>query len=728
MIGRAASADYDPQLEDFPYPLDPYHWLRSSKVSPLIKLAVDPEHFKLWLSTASYVRLKALVDAAHPFLLQHVVRFADGDPPDHCSRLLYHIGQLSKKLPSGLRSAAWKPWQISEPKETFLQPTFKLHPLTSYVTSGSADRQEVKALLAALQESREEQAAQGATARKRARADKSTVASPEVTTVTAEGSTTAKRKRDAAPAVIPSAKPTPPYKVSTKVTSRIKKKSAPADEDKPEPPPTPARETRSTAAKRGKNKAESAINVTDDATRTPPLSDTDDIDPDGPDFQVVDGYLVSKFVPSRKIIEWRTLLEEASESKKPKPRPPSRSTIPGIHSTCPIAITPPIPRIPFDLVERAFHVGLLEHPGYACLGCVMRRKKCVYRGHRVNCYNCEVANMASCSYKLSEAENEDIRHALLAYTSLGASQTNLLFNTVATSQRRLVQCHSLALEASSDLRHDLGQLLAHLRRITRVTGLEAARARFLDVPENSDILKVIDSRIQLLNKTGEPPSEATSDFEEESETEDEEEDFTPIRRPKRSPSRTSEISYYDDPVQPSSPKGRVKTVVVSAEEVEDRADTQTGETTPRATKKSRIAHPRTSFLLPSSARVLGLPARAWGSPCDCCSLRMDYACSFMDYDAWVKYRDDTDKELYDGEYCATTEYPYKELYPLVPVFFRSELSTVFDYEHRLYSKVLNNLKDRAGLRFIRALWTAANYPEHTIALATARLVQLNSEG
>jgi hypothetical protein len=228
----------------------------------------------------------------------------------------------------------------------------------------------------------------------------------------------------------------------------------------------------------------------------------------------------------------------------------------------------------------------------------MRRKKCVYRGHRVNCYNCEVANMASCSYKLSEAENEDIRHALLAYTSLGASrksllsllffiltdlfflyriETNLLFNTVATSQRRLVQCHSLALEASSDLRHDLGQLLAHLRRITRVTGLEAARARFLDVPENSDILKVIDSRIQLLNKTGEPPSEATSDFEEESETEDEEEDvFTPIRRPKRSPSRTSEISYYDDPVQPSSPKGRVKTVVVSAEEVEDRADTQTG--------------------------------------------------------------------------------------------------------------------------------------------------------
>lgn len=64
----------------------------------------------------------------------------------------------------------------------------------------------------------------------------------------------------------------------------------------------------------------------------------------------------------------------------------------------------------------------------------------------------------------------------------------------------------------------------------------------------------------------------------------------------------------------------------------------------------------------------------------------------------------------------------------MPVFFRSELSTVFDYEHRLYSKVLNNLKDRAGLRFIRALWTAANYPEHTIALATARLVQLNSEG
>ncbi|KAJ7218752.1 hypothetical protein C8J57DRAFT_1254750 [Mycena rebaudengoi] len=627
MIGRAASADYDPQLEDFPYLLDPYHWLRSSKVSPLIKLAVDPEHFKLWLSTASYVRLKALVDAAHPFLLQHIVRFADGDPPDHCSRLLYHIGQLSKKLPSGLRSAAWKPWQISEPKETFLQPTFKLPSVDQLstddisacaildVTSGSADRQEVKALLAALQESREEQAAQGATARKRARADKSTVASPEVTTVTAEGSTTAKRKRDAAPAVIPSAKPTPPYKVSTKVTSRIKKKSAPADEDKPEPPPTPARETRSTAAKRGKNKAESAINVTDDEdanaaavgydsadeppaankrdtfTHLPDLQDTDDIDPDGPDFQVVDGYLVSKFVPSRKIIEWRTLLEEASESKKPK-----RHSLELIQTTfqhgllfkeyhprnsfnVPDSYNPsPIPRIPFDLVERAFHVGLLEHPGYACLGCVMRRKKCVYRGHRVNCYNCEVANMASCSYKLSEAENEDIRHALLAYTSLGASQTNLLFNTVAASQRCLVHCHSLALEASSDLRHDLGQLLAHLHRITRVTGLEAARARFLDVPENSDILKVIDSRIQLLNKTGEPPSEATSDFEEESETEDEEEDiFTPIRRPKRSPSRTSEISYYDDPVQPSSPKGRVKTVMVSVEEVKDRADTQTGE-------------------------------------------------------------------------------------------------------------------------------------------------------
>ncbi|KAJ7294030.1 hypothetical protein C8J57DRAFT_1211396 [Mycena rebaudengoi] len=568
-----------PCQQRFPVPTRPISLALFVKVSPLIKLAVDPEHFKLWLSTASYIRLKALVDAAHPFLLQHVVRFADGDPPDHCSRLLYHIGQLSKKLPSGLRAAAWKPWQISEPKETFLQPTFKLPSVDQLstddisacaildVTSGSTDRQEVKTLLAALQESRKEQAAQGATARKRARADKSTVASPEVTTVTTEGSTTAKRytvrKADAA-------------------LQGVDQSHLPYLKE-PEPPPTPARETRSTAAKRGKNKAGSALNVTDDEDANA-AADTDDIDPDGPDFQVVDGYLVSKFVPSRKIIEWRTLLEEASESKKPK-----RHSLELIQTTfqhgllfkeyhprnsfnVPDSYNPsPIPRIPFDLVERAFHVGLLEHDA----SCAARNACTAATASTAT--TAKSPTWLPCSYKLSEAENEDIRHALLAYTSLGASQTNLLFNTVATSQRRLVQCHSLALEASSDLRHDLRQLLAHLRRITRVTGLEAARARFLDVPENSDILKVIDSRIQLLNKTGEPPSEATSDFEEESETEDEEEDvFTPIRRPKRSPSRTSEISYYDDPVQPSSPKGRVKTVVVSAEEVEDRADTQTG--------------------------------------------------------------------------------------------------------------------------------------------------------
>ncbi|KAJ7207789.1 hypothetical protein C8J57DRAFT_1257968 [Mycena rebaudengoi] len=563
MLGHAVSDDYDPQLDNLPYPLDPHHWLRSSKVRPLVKLAVDPKHFSLWLQTASLTRLKMLIAAAHPFLLKHVVRFADGDPPEKCTKLLYYIGELSRKVPDHLRNNRWDDWAIEEPDESFLSSTFKIPPLeelsvsdmsacaTFDVASGNTDRGAIRKLLLSLKETREEEDTQGTTAHKRARSDKSTVTPPAVSPVTAEGSAAAKRKRDP-PVVMPPATPkvlktVPKAAASTKPTARSRKKADLAVEAPPvkiDPPPKPARETRSTTSRKGKTKASSLAHVSDDDGRDdsadevqaaqkrdtapvlPDFKEDDEIDPDGPDFQVINGYVVSKFAPERKLIEWSTLLEEANETKKAK-----RHSLELIHRTFQHSILfkeynprssfnvpdnwnpSPIPCIPFELVDHAFHVAGLEHAIFTDAISLVARLR-------------------------------------LSWLHDASQESDLLFNVVAASQRRALQLHNLAREATEDLRHDLHQLLLHLRRATHVTGLKAARSRFTDVPKNQDILEVIDSRIRFLNENNEALGPIESDFEEEDDSSDDNDDRNPL---KCALSPTSSLSYVDTLTSPTTP-------------------------------------------------------------------------------------------------------------------------------------------------------------------------------
>ncbi|KAJ7279555.1 hypothetical protein C8J57DRAFT_1502204 [Mycena rebaudengoi] len=779
MVGIPVSDDYDPQPDDDAYPLDPFFYLRAAAVAPLIRLAVDPAYCTMRLKTSAALdRLKKDLNKAHPYLVAHFARFMNGDMPADCANLLYYISRLTQQLDEDERNPDWRDWIIEEPEQCFLTSVWKIPELyelhvddmtaTAFLdhSNGLCTKAQIATLLAEAKAAQDEHWADGAGARKRAKvANKAPPAAPETPNKPVVPTKPIAKVTVSVPATPKDKEPK---------TTKVAKATASSSRLSPvtEPPPKPkarqasgsGRTTRSSASRTGKAKAKAATTAGSDEDEAEAVPTDDEghdsgdekpntdgcipddlqnsaaVDPDGPEYQVVDNMLVSKYFLERKIIEYRTLLEEANKSKKPK-----RHSLELIQTTfqhgllfksysprnpynVPDSWNPnPIPRIPFERVERAFSVALLEHPGFSCLGCVMRRKKCVYRGHRVDCYNCAAAHLSSCTYKLPELANEEIRHALIAFTNIGTNETQFLLDNLAAAQRRLLSLQDLARRATEDFRHDWHHFLEHIRRAVDVVGLKAVRKRFIDAPENLDILDLVDSHIKFLNDQLTPMA-VHPDYKEEKDHGDSASDGS------SSDSETSSESEADAPS--TSKEGRAKAAtVISLEEAKAENDEEEDEEMYFPDGEQEALRDMLA------SRVRGLECdqciactsaychpRAWGSPCDCCSLRMDYACSFMDYDAWVKYRDDTDKELYDGEYCATTEYPYKELYPLVPVFFCSELSTVFDYEHRLSSKVLNNLKDRAGLRFIRALWTAANYPEHTIALATARLVQLNSEG
>ncbi|KAJ7249705.1 hypothetical protein C8J57DRAFT_1521730 [Mycena rebaudengoi] len=543
MVGIPVSDDYDPQPDDDAYPLDPFFYLRAAAVAPLIRLAVDPAYCTMRLKTSAAVeRLKKDLNKAHPYLVAHFARFMNGDMPADCANLLYYIGRLTRQLDKDERNPDWKDWVIEEPEQCFLTSVWKIPKLH--------EPAQITTLLAEAKAAQDELRVDGAGARKHAKvASQAPPASPEVTIVDAAADARKRKRGNETPnkpvvltkpiaKVTASAPATPKDKESK--TTKVTKATASSSRLSPvaEPPPKlkarqasgSGRTTRSSASRTGKAKAKAAATAgsdedeaeavqTDDdvhnsgdekpntdACIPDDLQNSDAVDPDGPEYQVVDNMLVSKYFPERKIIEYRTLLEEANKSKKPK-----RHSLELIQTTfqhgllfksysprnpynVPDSWNPnPIPRIPFERVERAFS------PGFSCLGCVMHRKKCVYRGHCVDCYNCAAAHLSSCTYKLPELANEEIRHALIAFTNVGTDETQFLLDNLAAAQRRLLSLQDLTCRATEDFCHDWNHFLGHIRRAVDVVGLEAVRKRFVDAPENQDILDLMDPRIQFLN-------------------------------------------------------------------------------------------------------------------------------------------------------------------------------------------------------------------------------------
>ncbi|KAJ7284795.1 hypothetical protein C8J57DRAFT_1217180 [Mycena rebaudengoi] len=623
MVGIPVSDDYDPQPDDDAYPLDPFFYLRAAAVAPLIRLAVDPAYCTMRLKTSAALdRLKKDLNKAHPYLVAHFARFMNGDMPADCANLLYYISRLTQQLDEDERNPDWRDRIIEEPEQCFLTSVWKIPELyelhvddmtaTAFLdhSNGLCTKAQIATLLAEAKAAQDEHRADGAGAQKRAKvANKAPPAAPEVTLVDAAADARKRKHGNKTPnkPVVPT-KPVAKVTVSVPATpkdkepktTKVAKATASSSRLSPvtEPPPKPkarqasgsGRTTRSSASRTGKAKAKAATTAgsdEDEAEAVPtddeghdsgdekPNTDAcipDDlqnsaaVDPDGPEYQVVDNMLVSKYFPERKVIEYRTLLEEANKSKKPK-----RHSLELIQTTfqygllfksyspqnpynVPDSWNPnPIPRIPFERVERAFSVALLEHPGFSCLGCVMRRKKCVYRGHRVDCYNCAAAHLSSCTYKLLELANEEIRHALIAFTNIGTDETQFLLDNLAAAQRRLLSLQDLARRATEDFRHDWHHFLEHIRRAVDVVGLEAVRKRFIDAPENLDILDLVDSRIKFLNDQLTPMA-VHPDYKEEKDHGDSASDGS------SSDSETSSESEADAPS--TSKEGRAKAATV----------------------------------------------------------------------------------------------------------------------------------------------------------------------
>ncbi|KAJ7231436.1 hypothetical protein C8J57DRAFT_1533720 [Mycena rebaudengoi] len=452
MVGIPVSDDYDPQPDEDAYPLDPFFYLRAAAVAPLIRLAKD-------------------LNKAHPYLVAHFARFMNGDMPADCANLLYYISRLTQQLDEDERNPDWRDWIIEEPEQCFLTSVWKIPELyelhvndmtaTAFLdhSNGLCTKAQIATLLAEAKAAQDEHRADGAGAPKRAKvANKAPPAAPEVTLVDAAADARKCKRGNETPnkPVVPT-KPVAKVTVSVPATpkdkepktTKVAKATASSSRLSPvtEPPPKPkarqasgsGRTTRSSASRTGKAKAKAATTAgsdEDEAEAVPtddeghdsgdekPNTDAcipDDlqnsavVDPDGPEYQVVDNMLVSKYFPERKIIEYRTLLEEANKSKKPK-----RHSLELIQTTfqhgllfksysprnpynVPDSWNPnPIPGIPFERVERAFSVALLEHPGSLVPRLRYAPQESVYRGHR-----------------LPELANEEIRHALIAFTNIG---------------------------------------------------------------------------------------------------------------------------------------------------------------------------------------------------------------------------------------------------------------------------------------------------------------------
>ncbi|KAJ7205067.1 hypothetical protein C8J57DRAFT_1259083 [Mycena rebaudengoi] len=416
MVGIPVSDDYDPQPDDEAYPLDLFFYLQVSAVAPLIRLAVDPPI--------------ALCDSKPlpPYNVTHFARFMNGDMPANCANLLYYLGRLTQHLDEDEHNPDWRDWVIEESEQCFLTSVWKLPELhelsvddmtaTALLDHSNAlvTKAEIATLLAEAKAAQDECRADGAGARKCAKVAKAPPVAPKVTIVDAAADARKRKCSNETPnkpviptkpvdstkpvAKVTASTPTTPKDKEPKTTKVIKATASslrlsPVVEAPPKPKARQAsgsgRTTCSSASKTGKAKAKAAATVGSDEDEAEaaqsddrhdsrdekPNTDgynSDAVDPNGPEYQVVDNMLVSKYFPERKIIEYRTLLEEANKSKKPK-----RHSLELIQTTfqhgllfksyspwnpynVPDSWNPnPIPRIPFERVERAFSMALLEH-------------------------------------------------------------------------------------------------------------------------------------------------------------------------------------------------------------------------------------------------------------------------------------------------------------------------------------------------------------------------------